>query len=132
MVQCRTSNPGSGEFQDLQVDGLPLYRHVARRVANEWNEHGNCALVIGATWPDELAQVRADVGELPFLVPGIGAQGGDVQAVMRAGACADGGGLVISSSRAILYAGAGEDFAEAAAIAAQQQRDAINAFRPHP
>ncbi|MFA5590750.1 MAG: orotidine-5'-phosphate decarboxylase [Lysobacteraceae bacterium] len=132
IVLCRTSNPGSGEFQDLPVDGLPLYRHVARRVANEWNEHGNCALVIGATWPDELAQVRADVGELPFLVPGIGAQGGDVQAVMRAGACADGGGLVISSSRAILYAGAGEDFAEAAAIAAQQQRDAINAFRPQP
>ena len=130
IVLCRTSNPGSGEFQDLPVDGLPLYRHVARRVAKEWNEHGNCALVIGATWPEELAQVRADVGDLPFLVPGIGAQGGAVQAVMQAGACADGGGRVISSSRAILYAGAGEDFSEAAAIAARQQRDAINAFRP--
>ncbi len=129
IVLCRTSNPGSGEFQDLQIDGLPLYRHVARRVAHDWNTHGNCLLVLGATWPDELAQVRADVGTLPFLVPGIGAQGGDVAAVMRAGTTADGTGLVINSSRAILYAGKDEDFAEAAAGAARAQRDAINQHR---
>lgn len=129
IVLCRTSNPGSGEFQDLLVDGLPLYRHVARRVAQDWNSNGNCLLVLGATWPEELAQVRADVGDLPFLVPGIGAQGGDVAAVMRAGATADGTGLVINSSRAILYASNGEDFAEAAAHAARTQRDAINRCR---
>ncbi len=129
IVLCRTSNPGSGEFQDLLVDGLPLYRHVARRVAQDWNSNGNCLLVLGATWPEELAQVRADVGDLPFLVPGIGAQGGDVAAVMRAGATADGNGLVINSSRAILYASNGEDFAAAAAHAARTQRDAINRCR---
>ena len=129
IVLCRTSNPGSGEFQNLLVDGLPLYRHIARRVAHEWNEHGNCALVVGATWPDELAQVRSDVGDMPLLIPGIGAQGGDVAAVMHNGAPSDGTGLILSSSRAILYASTGEDFAKAAAIAARAQRDAINVFR---
>ena len=129
IVLCRTSNPGAGEFQDLCVDGLPLYRHVARRVAAEWNANGNCMLVLGATWPEELAQVRADVGQMPFLVPGIGAQGGDVAAALRAGAATDGSGLIISSSRAILYAGNGEDFSTAAADAARAQRDAINRCR---
>lgn len=129
IVLCRTSNPGAGEFQDLRVDGLPLYRHVARRVATDWNANDNCMLVVGATWPEELAQVRADVGDMPFLVPGIGAQGGDVAAVIRAGATADGSGLIISSSRAILYAGNDENFSTAAAHAARAQRDAINRYR---
>jgi orotidine-5'-phosphate decarboxylase len=129
VVLCRTSNPGSGEFQDLSVDGRPLYQHVAQRVARDWNANGNCLLVVGATWPDELAQVRALVGDLPFLVPGIGAQGGDVEAVVRQGADAGGTGLVISSSRAILYAGAGADFADAARAAAIAQRDNINRYR---
>ncbi len=134
VVLCRTSNPGSGEFQDLMVpasDGVerPLYQHVALRVAREWNAHGNCLLVIGATWPDELREVRAMVGDVPFLVPGVGAQGGDVEAVVKHGATADRTGLVISSSRAILYSGAGLDFAEAARAAATTQRDAINRFR---
>ncbi|MFC4729313.1 orotidine-5'-phosphate decarboxylase [Coralloluteibacterium thermophilus] len=129
VVLCRTSNPGSGEFQDLPVEGRPLYQHVAARVAREWNANGNCLLVMGATWPEELAQVRALVGDLPFLVPGIGAQGGDVAAVMRSAATADGSGLVISSSRAILYAGDGADFADAARAAARAQRDAINRHR---
>lgn len=129
VILCRTSNPGSGEFQDLIVDGRPLYQHVARRVAAEWNGNGNCMLVVGATWPKELAQVRALVGTMPFLVPGIGAQGGDVEAVVRNGATPDGGGLVISSSRAILYAGSGRDFADAARAAAIEQRDTINRWR---
>lgn len=129
IVLCRTSNPGSGEFQDLVVDGRPLYQHVAARVAREWNASGECMLVVGATWPKELGQVRALVGDLPFLVPGIGAQGGDVQAVVSQGATADGTGLVISSSRAILYAGGGADFAEAARVAAMGQRDGINRWR---
>lgn len=130
VVLCRTSNPGSGEFQDLPVDGRPLYQHVAERVARDWNGHGNCLLVMGATWPQELAQVRALVGDLPFLVPGIGAQGGDVGAVLRNAASADGTGLVISSSRAILYAGDGREFAEAARDAARAQRETINRARP--
>jgi len=129
VVLCRTSNPGSGEFQDLLIDGQPLYQHVAQRVAREWNGNGNCLLVIGATWPDELAQVRALVGDLPLLVPGVGAQGGDVAAVLRNGADSHGNGLVISSSRAILYASSGADYAAAAAAAALRQRDAINAQR---
>ncbi|MBS7457768.1 orotidine-5'-phosphate decarboxylase [Coralloluteibacterium stylophorae] len=129
IVLCRTSNPGSGEFQDLVVEGRPLYQHVADRVARDWNGNGNCMLVMGATWPEELAQVRARVGELPFLVPGIGAQGGDVDAVLRNAATADGSGLAISSSRAILYAGGGADFAAAARTAALAQRDQINRAR---
>lgn len=129
VILCRTSNPGSGEFQDLRIDGRPLYQHVASRVASAWNVNGNCMLVVGATWPKELAQVRALTGDMPFLVPGIGAQGGDVEAVVRNGATPDGGGLVISSSRAILYAGSGADFADAAHAAAVAQRDAINRWR---
>ena len=129
VVLCRTSNPGSAEFQALDVGGRPLYQHVAQRVADDWNGNDNCMLVVGATWPGELAGVRAIVGDMPLLVPGIGAQGGDVEAVMKHGATAAGDGLVISSSRAILYAGGDTDFASAARQAAQAQRDAINRYR---
>src|SRR5512146_2476916 len=83
VILCRTSNPGAGDLQDLVVDGRPLYQHVAEKIAREWNGHGNCALVVGATWPEQLREVRAIVGDVPFLVPGVGAQGGDVQAVVR-------------------------------------------------
>lgn len=129
VVLCRTSNPGSGEFQDLVVDGRPLYQHVAARVAGDWNANGNCLLVVGATWPKELGVVRELVGDVPFLVPGVGAQGGDVEAVVKQGVTADGTGLVISSSRAILYASDGADYADAARAAAMKQRDEINRFR---
>jgi orotidine-5'-phosphate decarboxylase len=129
VVLCRTSNPGSAEFQALDVGGRPLYQHVALQVARVWNGNGNCLLVVGATWPDELREVRALVGDLPFLVPGVGAQGGDVEAVVRNGATADGTGLVISSSRAILYASDRADYADAARAAAFAQRDAINRYR---
>lgn len=129
IILCRTSNPGGADFQALDCGGEPLYLHIARSIARDWNTHGNCALVTGATWPEELDRVRAVVGDMPLLVPGIGAQGGDIAAVMRAGATADGTGLVINSSRAILYAGQDENFAEAAALAARAQRDAINAHR---
>jgi orotidine-5'-phosphate decarboxylase len=124
-VLCRTSNPGSGDFQMLDVGGEPLYLHVARRVADEWNQIGDCGLVVGATYPDELAQVRAAVGDLPLLVPGVGAQGGDVEATVASGADAQGFGMVINSSRAILYASAGEDYAEAARRVAVATRDEI-------
>ena len=134
VILCRTSNPGAGDLQDLVAqagDGVarPLYQHVAAKVANEWNTHGNCILVVGATWPAQLREVREIVGDVPFLVPGVGAQGGDVEAVVTNAKTADGTGLVVSSSRAVLYASGGEDFAEAAADAARALRDQINRHR---
>ena len=129
VILCRTSNPGAGDLQDLVIEGRPLYQHVAEKVAREWNAHGNAALVVGATWPEQLREVRAIVGDMPILVPGVGAQGGDVEAVVRNAATADGTGLLVSSSRAILYASQGDDFAEAAANAARDLRDAIRRAR---
>ena len=107
---------------------LPLYQHVAKLVAEQWNGNGQCGLVVGATYPKELAEVRAIVGDMPILVPGIGAQGGDLEAAVAAGKTAA-GGLMVSSSRAILYAGNGEDFAGAARAAAMDTRDAIERRR---
>lgn len=129
VILCRTSNAGAGELQDLLVAGRPLYQHVAEKAAVEWNANGNVALVVGATWPEQLAEVRAIVGNVPLLVPGVGAQGGDVEAVVRNAKSADGTGLMVSSSRAVLYASAGDDYAEAAAAAACALRDAINRHR---
>lgn len=129
IILCRTSNAGAGDLQDLIVDGTPLYQHVAAKVAREWNANGNCALVVGATWPEQLHEVRQLVGDLPFLVPGVGAQGGDVAKMVANAQTASGDGLMISSSRAILYAGGGEDFAGAARAATLKLRDEINQHR---
>jgi orotidine-5'-phosphate decarboxylase len=129
IILCRTSNPGARDFQDLEAGGKRLYRHVAERVARDWNAGGQCMLVIGATYPQELAEIRAIVGDLPFLVPGVGAQGGDVAAAVRAGRTADGLGMVINSSRGIIYAGGGEGFADAARAATRTLRDEINQYR---
>ncbi|MBW8901351.1 MAG: orotidine-5'-phosphate decarboxylase [Massilia sp.] len=131
IILCRTSNAGGSDLQFLNVDGKPLYQHVAALVANKWNRNGQCSLVVGATFPEELAQVRAIVGDMPLLVPGVGAQGGDVAATVRAGRTAQGAGMMINSSRAILYAAphAGEDFAAAARRVAQETRDDINRYR---
>ncbi|MDR0634080.1 MAG: orotidine-5'-phosphate decarboxylase [Azoarcus sp.] len=129
ILLCRTSNPGGADLQNLDIGGEKLYERLARLVAAEWNGGGNCALVVGATYPDEIARVRAIVGDMPLLVPGIGAQGGEIAATVAAGQTADGFGLAINSSRAILYAGAGEDFAAAARRAALATREAINARR---
>lgn len=129
ILLCRTSNPGGADFQNLDCNGQPLYLRVAETIARDWNANGNCALVTGATWPEELGKVREIVGDMPLLVPGIGAQGGDVEAVMQHGQTADSAGLMISSSRAILYASQGEDFADAARKAAQDLREAINRCR---
>lgn len=129
IVLCRTSNPGARDFQDLESGGSKLYRHVAARVAKHPEAARQCMLVIGATYPAELAEIRAAVGDLPFLVPGVGAQGGDVAAAVRAGRTPDGFGLVINSSRGIIYAGGGEGFADAARAAARQLRDEINQHR---
>ena len=132
IILCRTSNPGAGELQDLLVAGRPLYQHVAEKAANEWNANGNVALVVGATWPEQLAEVRALVKDVPLLVPGVGAQGGDAAAVVANARTPDGTGLMISSSRAVLYASAGDDYAHAAADAARALRDAVNRHRAAP
>jgi orotidine-5'-phosphate decarboxylase len=131
IVLCRTSNAGGSDLQFLQVDGKPLYQHVAKLVAEKWNANGQCALVVGATYPEELAQVRAIVGDMPLLVPGIGAQGGDIAATVKSGRTAAGAGMMINSSRAILYATpqSGEDFAMAARRVAEETRNTINAHR---
>lgn len=156
ILLCRTSNPGGNDLQALSVlpagnaTGIPpgaqsprqsasdtasgaqpekLYEHLARLAAGPWNVNGELGLVVGATFPDELARVRALAPRLPLLVPGVGAQGGDVNATVRAGLDADGYGLVINSSRAILYAGKGIDFADQARKAAVATRDAIRAAR---
>jgi orotidine-5'-phosphate decarboxylase len=129
LILCRTSNPGAGDLQDLMIEGRPLYQVVAELAARRWNSRGNCLLVVGATYPRELAEVRALVGEMPLLVPGVGAQGGDVEQVVASGRTRSGTGLVISSSRAILYASAGEDFASAARAATASLRKKVNTGR---
>ena len=126
IVLCRTSNPGSGDLQMLTTDGRPMYQHVAHMAADQWSKMGEVALVVGATYPAELATVRSIVGDMPLLVPGIGAQGGDVVATVNAGATANGTGMMINSSRAILYASSGNDFAHAARQVALATRDEIS------
>jgi orotidine-5'-phosphate decarboxylase len=129
VILCRTSNPGAQDLQDLEIGGEPLYARLARQVAREWNANGNCLLVVGATWPEQMRRVRELVGDMPFLVPGVGAQGGDVQALVGAGRTADGTGLIVNSSRGILYASGAADFAQAARTAALSLRDEINRYR---
>ena len=130
IVLCRTSNPGGSDLQFLDVGGGErLFERVARLAAQEWNASGNVGLVVGATFPDEIARVRALTGDMPLLVPGIGAQGGDIEATVSSGRTAAGTGLMINSSRAIIYAGSGEDFAQRARDAALMTRDAINLCR---
>jgi orotidine-5'-phosphate decarboxylase len=129
IILCRTSNPGARDLQDLEVSGRKLYQVVAEMAAQRWNTRGNCLLVVGATYPRELAEVREIVGKMPFLVPGVGAQGADVALAVSSGQTADGTGLIISSSRGILYAGSDGDFTTAARRAAQVLRDQINANR---
>lgn len=137
ILLCRTSNPGGSDLQFLDVGttGRPekLYERVARLVAREWNANGQCALVVGATFPGEIARVREIVGDLPLLVPGIGAQGGDVQATVQAGRTGNGNGLIVNSSRAILYAGVKDSsetgYADAARRVALETRDTINRYR---
>ena len=129
IILCRTSNPGAREVQDLMVGDRKLYQVVAELAAQRWNSLGNCLLVVGATYPRELAEVRALVGDMPLLVPGVGTQGGDVAQVVQNGQTRSGTGLLISSSRAILYASAGEDFATAARAAADALRRSANSSR---
>ncbi|MCC2866594.1 MAG: orotidine-5'-phosphate decarboxylase [Candidatus Accumulibacter phosphatis] len=129
ILLCRTSNPGGSDLQFLDVGGEKLYERVARLVSKEWDVNGQCALVVGATFPSEIARVRTLIGDMPLLVPGIGAQGGDIETTVRAGCTPSGVGLIINSSRAILYAGKGEDYANTARSVAEATRNAINFHR---
>jgi orotidine-5'-phosphate decarboxylase len=127
---ARTSNPSAPDLQDLSVDGSPLYQQVAR-LASGWDEQlaGTCGLVVGATYPQELGIVRDIAPRLPFLIPGIGAQGGDLEQAVLHGASREAVGPVINSSRGIIYASSGPDFAEAARDAALATRERINRQR---
>ncbi len=127
ILLCRTSNPGARDFQDLVSDGLPLYAHVARRAAERWNAKRNLMLVVGATFAQEMAGLREAHPQIPFLVPGIGAQGGDLDATLQAGLDVNGAGLLINSSRGIIYAGGGH--AAAIRAAALELREAIERRR---
>jgi orotidine-5'-phosphate decarboxylase len=119
IILCRTSNPGATEIQDLIVDGRPLWQVVAEKVNRDWNTNHNCMLVAGATYPDEMRQIRQIAGDMTFLVPGIGAQGGDIRQVVEAGLNSNGKGLIISASRSII-------FADNPSEAARTMRDQIN------
>jgi orotidine-5'-phosphate decarboxylase len=131
IILAKTSNPGAGEFQDLPVGEAqePLYLVVARQVVTNWNTNGNCALVVGATYPAELQRVRAVVGDIPILIPGIGAQGGEVAATVTAGKDSRGWGMIINAARSIIFASKGNDFAQAAREATEQLREEISRYR---
>jgi orotidine-5'-phosphate decarboxylase len=130
ILLCRTSNPGGSDLQAQRLqDGSLLYEHIARLAAGPWNRSGQLALVVGATFPAEIARVRELAPTLPLLIPGVGAQGGDAEATVRAGWRPD-GTIVVNSSRAVLYASGGDDFAAAATRVAEATRLALNAALP--
>ncbi len=130
VILCRTSNPGAQDIQDLISDGTKLYQIVAQKAATQWNKNKNVLLVVGATFPKELKEVRTIVKDMPLLVPGIGAQGGDVEKAVTQGIAPDGAGMIINSSRGIIYAGGDTpDFQKAARRAVLLLRDTINQFR---
>ena len=129
ILLCRTSNPGGSDLQARKLEGgAMVYEHIARLAQGEWNQTGQLGLVVGATFPGEIARVRELAPTLPLLIPGVGAQGGDAQATVRAGWRPD-APIVVNSSRAVLYASSGADFASAARAAAQQTRVALNTAR---
>src|SRR5581483_11396576 len=121
IILCRTSNPGANEFQDLSAGGKPVWQIVAEKVAKEWNSRNNCMLVVGATYPSEMKAVRDLVGDMTFLVPGVGAQGGDVKAAVLAGVNSQKLGMIVNSSRGII-------FAADPAQEAKKLRDEINKY----
>jgi orotidine-5'-phosphate decarboxylase len=129
IILCRTSNPGAADIQDLESDGKKIYRIIARKASEEWNYNGNVLLVVGATYPRELKEIRSITGDMPFLVPGIGAQGGDIEEAVRNGMDHDRAGMIINSSRSIIYASPERDFSAAARNAAMNLRNEINLYR---
>jgi orotidine-5'-phosphate decarboxylase len=131
LVLCRTSNPGAGEFQDLESNGEPLYLTVAKRVAGHWNKLGNCMLVVGATYPDQLKTIRAAIGpDMPILMPGSGSQGGIISQAVPAGIGSNRRGLIINSSREVIFSGLKTNIGAEARNTAHRLRDEINAAIP--
>lgn len=126
-VLAKTSNPGSDEFQDLLIKGQKMYQQVAKQVSSKWNTNNNCGLVVGAPYPDELADVREMVGDMPILIPGIGKQGGSISATVKAGKSKN-GGIIINSSRGIIYASTKKDFAHAARIETEKLHQEIQKY----
>jgi orotidine-5'-phosphate decarboxylase len=124
-VLVKTSNPGSGEFQSLELDDKKLYEVVAEHVAVEWNTKGNCGVVVGATYSEELKRVRTIIGDMPILIPGLGSQGGTVKDIVTNALDSKKQGIIVNSSREVLYASNGTDFAEAARSKAQLLSDTI-------
>ncbi|MGQ0597403.1 orotidine-5'-phosphate decarboxylase [Aquabacterium sp.] len=138
ILLCRTSNPGGSDLQNLRLADIPgqprVYEHIAAQAQGPWNTNGHMGLVVGATFPEEIARVRELAPTLPLLIPGVGAQGGDAAATVKAGLKTDASGaitgtIIVNSSRAVLYASSGEDYASAARKAAQETRLALNAAR---
>lgn len=130
IILVKTSNPGSDEFQGLKIEGMgePLYQIITQNIVQKWNENGNCAVVVGATYSEELKKVREIVGDMPILIPGIGAQGGDLRGVVEAGKDSHNQGMIINASRSIIFASSGEDFAEAARAETEKLHNQIKEF----
>lgn len=124
-ILCVTSNPGAQDFQFLEVDERPLYHHVAESVLR-WNQNDNCGLVVGASYPQKIKELRSVSGNLPFLIPGVGAQGGDLEAAVRYGSDEGNSLIVVNSSRSVLYASSGIDFAEKAREEVQRLNQVIS------
>jgi len=135
IVLCKTSNPGAGEFQDLYLvndrlqDKIRLYEYVAYQVSRRWNKNKNCMLVVGATYPKELKEIRKIVGDMTLLIPGVGAQGADVEKTVKAGLNSKGAGMIINSSRGIIFASTGRHFAEEAREETMKLKEKINQYR---
>ncbi len=129
IILCRTSNPGAKDLQDLTANGKKLYQIIAEKAATQWNDNNNVLLVVGATYPEELKEIRSIIGDIPLLVPGIGAQGGDIEKAVSNGKTNTGSGMIINSSRGIIYAGNDQNFAEASRQEAKSLRETINQYR---
>ena len=129
IILCHTTNKGAAELQNVDAGGKPFYQLVAQKVSQEWNKNDNCMIVLGANFPEELAQTRKIVGDMTFLVPGIGAQGGDIEKTVKGGLNSKNYGMIINSSRSIIFASNGKDFAEKARAETQKLRNEINKFR---
>lgn len=130
-ILCLTSNPGAQDFQWQEINQVPLYLHVARKAAT-WNTNNNCGLVVGATYPDQISAIREAAGDMPFLIPGIGAQGGDLEKAVRFGTAEFTRPAVINVSRGVLYASEGDDFDKAARAEVVRLNEIINRLKTSP
>ena len=129
IVLCKTSNPGAKEIQNLKINSKPLYQILAKKIAGKWNENNNCGLVVGATYPAELAIVRKIAPNMPFLIPGVGAQGGELDKSVGSGVDKNGKNAIINVARSIIFASKGRDFAEISRRETEKLKLEINKYR---